>query len=88
MRERVEDIYYLALQITSLEQRKVFLERACGADSQLRSTVDNLLAAHTSIETFFHESGAALFRVKDLAEQILDFTENTVHEASRTKTGV
>src|SRR5262249_17475327 len=58
---RIDCIYWEAAQIISEEERAVYLDRACGADSQLRQRVlrllkvraaaDNLLEAPAAVAT-------------------------------------
>lgn len=78
--EKAEGIYYSALEIDSPEQRRSFLERACLGDSQLRSTVDKLLASHSSVEKFFQAAGMARLPMRELSKKTLagtpGFAEN------------
>ncbi len=50
MNER--DIFIDAVQIESLEERRRFVDKACGDDSALRERVDALLRAHSKGDSF------------------------------------
>jgi serine/threonine protein kinase len=65
---RAEDIYYSALEIKSLDERKAYLDRACAGDSGLRSQVDKLLAFQVRSEKFFPEGGMGRFPVGELSK--------------------
>jgi eukaryotic-like serine/threonine-protein kinase len=70
--ERVEDVYYSALEIKSPDQRKVFLDRVCQGDAGLRSVVDKLLASQPGVEKFFQESGAVRLPMEELSQRLAD----------------
>ena len=57
--QREEALFYDALQVAPSE-RKAFLNRACGEDIELCSTIEEMLAAQTEVEQFFIESSPAL----------------------------
>jgi serine/threonine protein kinase len=48
-----QELFDAALLIASLDERNAFLDQACDGDSELRSRVLKLLAAHTHTESFF-----------------------------------
>src|SRR5689334_15198702 len=47
---RLETIFNDAMQIAGPDERAAFLDRACGADAELRGQVEALLAAHDHTE--------------------------------------
>src|SRR5262245_54229600 len=55
--ERAKEIFLDALAIGSAEERRAFLDRACGEDAALRGEVEGLLAHHPQVGSFL-ESGA------------------------------
>jgi eukaryotic-like serine/threonine-protein kinase len=57
--QREEALFYDALKVAESE-RKVFLDRACGGNSELRAAVEEMLTAQTDAEQFFTESNPAL----------------------------
>ncbi len=57
--ERAEDIYCSALEIKSLDERKVFLDRACRGDADFRLEVDRWLAVQPAADKFFQENDVA-----------------------------
>ncbi len=61
-----ESIFLQALEIPSLADRAAYLERACGANRQLRSEVEALLRTHQNTGDFLDLSDApALARTAD-----------------------
>ena len=60
--ERAEEIFYSALEMKSPDQRKVFLDRACQGDGNLRTVVERLLASQPKAEKFFQEGGRKIWR--------------------------
>jgi len=57
--QREEALFYDALKVAPSE-RKAFLDRACGGNSELCAAVEEMLAAQTEVEKFFIESSPAL----------------------------
>jgi serine/threonine protein kinase len=51
--QRVEDIFYAALEMKAREEREAFLQGACAGDVPLRAAVDAMLAAQGDVESFF-----------------------------------
>jgi hypothetical protein len=66
--ERVELIFFSALEIQSLEERKKFLERACGEDAGLRSTMDKMLSSLPDAKKFFGDDGMARLPLEELSK--------------------
>src|SRR5208282_1195193 len=58
--QREKAVYCQALEITGPEQRRQFLDQACGADKALREQVDKLLGLTQSAGDFFTECRPAL----------------------------
>jgi WD40 repeat protein len=48
----VESIFFAALDRASAEERAAYLEKACGADAELRGNVERLLIAHPNVGNF------------------------------------
>jgi tetratricopeptide (TPR) repeat protein len=61
--EKVEQVFWDALQLGSEEKRSAYLDNACGGDEELRSLVEKLLRAQPKAAAFleqpFTEPGAA-----------------------------
>jgi hypothetical protein len=52
-RQRIEEIFWAALEVPEAGRRREFLDREC--DAALRAEVENLLSAHAGAEHFFAE---------------------------------
>src|ERR1043166_8428559 len=57
---REKAVFCEAVEITDLEQRRQFLDQACGADKALRAQVEGLLALSQGSGDFFKECAPAL----------------------------
>ena len=57
---REKAVFCQALEITDPEQRRQFLNQACGADEALRQQVERLLGLSQSAGDFFSECHSAL----------------------------
>ena len=57
---REKAVFCEALEIADPEQRRQFLDQACGADKALREQVEELLALSQSAGDFFEECAPAL----------------------------
>src|SRR4030095_8402154 len=57
---REKALFCEALEIADPEQRRLFLEQACGADKALRERIEALLALSPSAGDFFGDCGRAL----------------------------
>src|SRR5208282_3210543 len=59
--KQVEDaVFFTALNLTDLGQRKLFLDQACAGNPGLRAAVEDLLAAQGDAEHFIAKGRAAL----------------------------
>lgn len=68
-------VFCQALEITDPEQRRRFLDQACGADQVLREQVEKLLALSQSAGDFFNDCAPALEQVAADAVQVLSAAE-------------
>src|SRR5579863_3977038 len=53
VRQKVEALFYAALDLPDPTTRAAFLEKECGGDAGLRARVDRLLTAHEQSNAFF-----------------------------------
>jgi serine/threonine protein kinase/tetratricopeptide (TPR) repeat protein len=53
--DKIDQIFWNALQLASEEERSAYLERACGADHDLRQLVEKLLRAQPKAAAFLEE---------------------------------
>jgi serine/threonine-protein kinase len=53
--DNIDQIFWDALQISSEEERRAYLERACGANHELRQLVDKLLYAQPKAAAFLEQ---------------------------------
>jgi hypothetical protein len=65
--DRIDELFWDALQLPSEEARRAYLDRACGTDHELRQLLEKLLRAQPRAAAFL--------------EQPLTTTEPTVDEA-------
>src|SRR5262249_12115772 len=56
---RLMEIFSEALELTSAEERAVYLDRVCGTDRSLRSRVEGLLGAHVEDDECLESPAAA-----------------------------
>src|SRR4029450_7860799 len=68
---REKAVFCEAVEMTDLEQRRQFLDQACGADKALRAQVEGLLALSQGSGDFFKECAPALEGQPSDADQIL-----------------
>jgi tetratricopeptide (TPR) repeat protein/serine/threonine protein kinase len=54
-REKIDEIFWGALQIVSSEQRGAYLDQKCGEDSDLRALIEKLLLAQPKVEQFLEK---------------------------------
>jgi hypothetical protein len=66
MKEKAEQLFTSALRIESSEERKIFLERACQGDSELRELVEKMISLRVQWEKFFPEGGVVFTLTKDM----------------------
>src|SRR5262245_52329442 len=53
--DKVDEIFWEALHLASAEERKVYLEHACGPDQELRRLVEKLLRAQPKAAEFLEQ---------------------------------
>jgi len=59
--KKLEDaLFFTALNLPDLDQRRLFLDHACAGNPALRATVEELLAAQGDAEHFFSKGATAL----------------------------
>jgi len=75
---REKAVFCEALGITSPEQRRQFLDQACGADHALREQVEKLLALSQSSGDFFKDCAPALEPETADAAQVLSAAESAL----------
>jgi serine/threonine protein kinase len=79
-------VYCQALEITDPEQRRQFLDQACGADKALRERVERLLGLSQSAGDFFKDCAPALEPALADAARIISAAESAVEpEITETK---
>jgi hypothetical protein len=81
MRSRVpreKAVFVEALEIADPEQRRQFLDQACGADQALREQVEKLLALSPSAGEFFKDCAPALEPAPADAAQVLAAAESAL----------
>ena len=89
--KQLEDaVFFTALNLSDLEQQKLFLDQACASNPKLRAAVEELLSAQGKAEHFFSKGASALNLPADeipaaLKEGISDKT--FVDEQIGTKVG-
>jgi len=71
-------VFCQALGITDPEQRRQFLDQACGTDKALREQIERLLALSQSAGDFFKDCVPALELVTADAAQVLSAAESAV----------
>jgi serine/threonine protein kinase len=57
---QANDIFLKAIEIRSLDERRAFVDQACGGDSSLRGEVAALLTAHDQAGSFLDRPASAL----------------------------
>jgi eukaryotic-like serine/threonine-protein kinase len=72
---REKAVFLDALEIADPEQRRQFLEQACGADKVLREQVEGLLALSQTAGDFFNECAPALEAAPADADHVLSAAE-------------
>src|SRR5678810_506515 len=83
---REKAVFCEAVEITDLEQRRQFLEQACGADKALRAQVEGLLSLSQGSGDFFKECAPALEAQPSDADRVLSAGEAALGtEAPETK---
>jgi hypothetical protein len=83
---REKAVFVEALEIADPEQRRQFLDQACGADQALREAVEKLLALSPSAGDFFRDCAPALEPEAADAAKVLSAAESAVEpEIPETK---
>ena len=83
---REKAVFVEALEIADPEQRRQFLDQACGADQALREQVEKLLALSQSAGDFFKDCAPALEPEAADAAQVLSAAESALEpEIPETK---
>ena len=72
---REKAVFCEAVEITDLEQRRQFLDEACGSDKSLRQQVESLLALSQSAGDFFKECAPGLEGQPSDADEVLQAGE-------------
>jgi serine/threonine protein kinase len=64
--KQLEDaVFYTALNVADLVQRKLFLDQSCAGNPGLRAVVEEMLSAQNDADHFFVKGRAALFLTAD-----------------------
>src|SRR5260221_5326899 len=75
---REKAVFVEALEVGDPEQRRQFLDQACGGDHALRERVENLLAISHSAGDFFERCAPALAPSAEDAAQVLAASDSAV----------
>ena len=75
---REKAVFCQAVEISDLEQRRRFLDEACGADNVLRQQVERLLAVSPNAGNFFEQCAPALEPAAADADQVLAAAESAL----------
>jgi serine/threonine protein kinase len=79
-------VFCEALEITDPEQRRQFLDQACGANNALREQVERLLALSQSAGDFFKDCAPALGPAQGDADQVVSAAAQSAIEAELPET--
>src|ERR1051326_1502649 len=83
---REKSVFCQALEMTQPEQRRQFLDQACGANHVLREQVEKLLALSQRAGDFFKDCAPALEPDASDAAQVLSAAESALEpEIPETK---
>jgi len=82
---REKAVFIEALEIADQEQRRQFLDQACGADKALREQVEKLLALSQSAGDFFKDCAPALEPGAADAARVLSAAESALEQIQETK---
>ena len=84
---REKAVFCQAMEIADPEQRRLFLDQACGADKALRIDVERLLGLSENAGNFFEECAPALAPAAGDAERVLSAAQSAVEvdETPETK---
>src|SRR3974390_7652 len=75
---REKAVFCEALGIMDPEQRRQFLDQACGADKALREQVERLLALSPGAGNFFKECAPALDAAPEDAQKVLSEAQSAL----------
>src|SRR5262245_7994181 len=53
--DQIDEVFWSALQLPSAEERKAYLDRACGGDPELRRLIEKLLRAQPKAADFLEQ---------------------------------
>ncbi len=73
---REKAVFVEELEIADLEQRRQFLDQACGADQALREQVEKLLVLSQGAGDFFKDCAPALEAAAADADRVLSAAES------------
>src|SRR4030095_9430396 len=79
---REKAVFCEAVEITDFEQRRQFLDRACGADKALLAQVEGLFALSQGSGDFFKECPPALEAQLSDADQVLAAAEAALEDGA------
>jgi hypothetical protein len=68
VKERAEEIFCAALELSDSAERLVFLEQTCAGDASLRATVEQMLAEQGNVKKLFDEYSPARVPVTWLSQ--------------------
>src|SRR3974390_3010509 len=80
---REKAVFCQALEIADAEQRRQFLDQACGADKALREQVEKLFAFSQNAGYFFKDCAPALEAAEGDADRVLSAAESELPESKR-----
>jgi hypothetical protein len=70
VRERAEEIFCAALEVSEPAARRAFLEQACAGDAGLRSAVEEMLAEQGNVKKLFGEDSPARIPMTGLPQTL------------------
>jgi serine/threonine protein kinase len=73
--EKAEDIFFAAVEIISPDERRDFVDRACGENAALRAAVEGMLASQAKAEKFFSGSGVQQIPISELAKTLEEMSD-------------
>jgi len=73
--ERTEEIFCAAMEKNQVQERQALLDQECGTDHELRSAVEQMLAAQSEVEKTFEETRKALLSSQELARTLVSDLE-------------
>src|SRR5882757_7114591 len=84
---REKAVFDVALEVTDPAQRKMFLDKACADDAELRAAVEELLATQGDADQFFAESASSLTTLASELESAVAQAEERRELAAEEKPG-